>query len=228
MANNDKFYFSHLPDVWVRMGPSEGNKHPYVKVKNIFRNVTLANNLQKEFLLFTPILIEEGDRPETISYQYYGDPAYDWIILLCNNITNVYDQWPLTNNEMWDYIQRHYPDIDVRNEIHHYETNKIQLSNGITVLEEGLIVNDNFTYKNPETQIVMSGLSIRHPVTLYEHLIAENEKKKELYLLKKTYLGQFISEFDKLVEYDDDVETDDGAPLTKSSISEYYIGGRNR
>lgn len=220
----DNFYFKHLPDVWIRMGPPDGSNQPYVKVKNIFRNVALVNNLQKEFLLFSPITIEEGDRPDKIAYQYYGDPAYDWVILLCNNITNVYDQWPLNNTEMWDYIQRNYPDTDVLTAIHHYETNKVTLSNGTTVLDEGLIVNENFTYKHPETHLMMTGLQIRQPVTLYEHLIKENDAKREIYLLKKSYLSQFVTEFERIVEYDDDVDNvEDGAPFTRVSLAANYL-----
>jgi hypothetical protein len=216
------FYFSHLPDVWVRMGPSDGPNQPYVQVKNIFRNVALVNNIQKEFLLFTPVIISEGDKPETISYQYYGDPAYDWIVLLCNNITNVYDQWPLTSGELYNYVQRHYTDLDALNQIHHYESVEIKLGD-IVVLEGGLEVNENFTYRNPQTGIWMTGESVRTSVTLYEHLVKENEKKKEIYLLKKTYLSQFIDEFDKLVAYDNVESEMDDIPFTRTSISENYI-----
>jgi len=219
----DNFYFKHLPDVWIRMGPAEGTRQPFIKVKNMFRNVALVNNLQKEFLLFSPITIEEGDRPDKIAFQYYGDPAYDWIVLLCNQITNVYAQWPLNQNEMWEYIQFHYPDIDTLSSIHHYETNEVKLDNGVVILPPGIIVNENFTYRDPETHIQLTGLTIRHPVTIYEHIVKENDEKREIYLLKKSYLGQFISEFEKLIEYDDDVVLEDEAPITKTSLAGNYL-----
>ena len=86
MAVLNNFYFQQLPDIWVRMGPTKGVEQPYVLAKNIFRNVALVNNLQKEYLVFTPIQIGEGEKPYQIAYEYYGDPAYDWVILLCNKI----------------------------------------------------------------------------------------------------------------------------------------------
>lgn len=222
MAVTSNFYFSHLPDVWVRMGPSKGTNQPYVQVKNIFRNVALVNNIQKEFLLFTPVIISEGDRPETIAYQYYGDPAYDWVILLCNNITNVYDQWPMSSGELYNYCQRMYPDLDEINQIHHYESVEVKIGD-IVVLEGGLRVNEDFTYRHPKTGVMLTGESIRTAVTVYENLVAENEAKKEIYLIKKAYLSQFIDEFDKLISYDNPEETEDEIPFTRTSISENYI-----
>ena len=223
MAITSNFYFSHLPDAWVRMGPPKGTNQPYVKVKNIFRNVALVNNIQKEYLAFTPVFISEGDRPETVSYQYYGDPAYDWIVLLCNNITNVYDQWPMTSGELFNYCQRMYPDLDEINQIHHYESVEIKL-NDIVVLESGLEVNEDFTYRHPKTGLILTGDSIRTPITTYEDIVQQNEMKKEIYLLKKEYLSQFIAEFDKLIAYDKMTsELDEEIPFTRTSISEQFI-----
>lgn len=221
-STTNNYYFSHLPPVWVRMGPSKGAEQPYVQAKNIFRNVALVNNIQKEFLIFTPVYIQEGERPETIAYDYYGDSAYDWVVLLCNNITNVQDQWPMSSGELYNYCQRRYPDLDQLNQIHHYETLEQKLGD-IVVLEGGLVVNENFRYRHPETGIWLSGSSIVNPVTVYEQLVNENEEKKEIYLLKKNYLNQFVDEFDKLVSYDGGIAVEDEAPLTRTSISEKYI-----
>ena len=90
-------------------------------------------------------------------------------------------------------------------------------------MEGGLVVNENFKYRHPETGIWLSGSSIVTPVTLYEQLVNENEAKKEIYLLKKNYLSQFVDEFDKLVAYDGAIAREEEAPLTRTSISEKYI-----
>jgi hypothetical protein len=222
MAILNNFYFSQLPDVWVRMGPAKGADQPYVLAKNIFRNVALVNNLQKEFLVFTPIQIGEGEKPYQIAYEYYGDAAYEWVILLCNNITDVYDQWPLSSSELFNLVQKKYP-LDELNEIHHYETISIKTHNGIEILEGGLIVNHDFTYRHPTTGVILSGDAVRTAITNYEYMVSENEKKREIYLLKKQYLSQFISEFEKLVAYDKRKDEYEDVPLTPTSIAENYI-----
>ena len=223
MAILNNFYFSQLPDVWVRMGPSKGTDQAYVLAKNIFRNVALVNNLQKEFLVFSPIQIGEGEKPYQIAYEYYGDPAYEWVILLCNNITDVYDQWPMSSGELYQYCKRRYPNLNELNAVHHYETYQITTNNGIEILEAGIIVNEDFTYKHPTTGIILSGNAIRNRVTNYEYIVNENEKKRDIYLLKKQYLSQFISEFEKLVAYDRRKDEVADVPLTKTSIAENYL-----
>ena len=223
MAVLNNFYFQQLPDIWVRMGPTKGVEQPYVLAKNIFRNVALVNNLQKEYLVFTPIQIGEGEKPYQIAYEYYGDPAYDWVILLCNNITDVYDQWPLSSAELYNYCAKFYEDLDELNYIHHYESVSVKTSNDFEVLEGGLIVNENFEYRHPETKILLTGDAIRTPITNYEYMVSENEKKRDIFLLKKQYLGQFISEFQQLVAYDKRKDEFENVPLTKSSLSENYI-----
>jgi hypothetical protein len=223
MAILNNFYFSQLPDVWVRMGPAKGIDQPYVLAKNIFRNVALVNNLQKEYLVFTPIQIGDGEKPYQIAYEYYGDAAYEWVILLCNNITDVYDQWPLSSSELYNYAQKRFKNLDELNSVHHYETVQITTNNGIEILEGGLIVNHDFTYRHPTTGILLTGNAVRTAVTNYEYLVSENEKKRDIFLLKKQYLGQFISEFEKLVAYDKRKDEYDDVPLTPTSITENYI-----
>jgi hypothetical protein len=66
--------------------------------------------------------------------------------------------------------------------------------------------------------------SIRTPITIYEDIVQQNEMKKEIYLLKKEYLSQFIDEFDKLIAYDKMTsELDEEIPFTRTSISEQFI-----
>lgn len=223
MAILNNFYFSQLPDVWVRMGPAKGIEQPYVLAKNIFRNVALVNNLQKEFLVFSPVQIGEGEKPYQIAYEYYGDPAYEWVILLCNNITDIYDQWPMSSGELYNFCKNKYPNLDELNNTHHYETNQVTTNNGIEILEAGLIVNENFTFKHPSTHIILSGDAIRRPITNYEYIVSENEKKRDIYLLKKQYLSQFITEFEKLVAYDKRKDEFEDVPLTPTSITENYL-----
>jgi hypothetical protein len=205
------------------MGPAKGIDQPYVLAKNIFRNVALVNNLQKEFLVFSPVQISEGEKPYQIAYEYYGDAAYEWVILLCNNITDVYDQWPMSSGELYNFCKNKYPNLDELNNIHHYETNQVTTNNGIEILEAGLIVNEDFTYKHPSTGVILSGNALRKPVTNYEYIVSENEKKRDIYILKKQYLSQFINEFEQLVAYDKRKDEFENIPLTPTSISENYL-----
>jgi hypothetical protein len=48
-------------------------------------------------------VIREGERPDTVAMNLYGDAKYTWVVLLMNNIMSLYD-WPMTNSEFELYL----------------------------------------------------------------------------------------------------------------------------
>ena len=42
-------------------------------------------------------------RPENVAEDFYGNDELDWVILLTANITNVRDEWPLNNRDIYQY-----------------------------------------------------------------------------------------------------------------------------
>jgi hypothetical protein len=124
---------------------------------------------------------------------------------------------------LYNYARKRYPNLDDLNEIHHYETVPVTTRDGIEVLEGGLLVNHDFSYRHPTTGILLTGESIRTAVTNYEYIVSENERKRDIYLLKKQYLSQFITEFEQLVAYDKRKDEYEDIPLTPTSIAGNYI-----
>ena len=49
--------------------------------------------MQKYATAFEEFYIPEGVRPDNVAQQFYGDPELDWIVLISNNITDIYSQW---------------------------------------------------------------------------------------------------------------------------------------
>lgn len=60
---------------------------------------------------YSPYVIKEGERPDTVSYNVYGDPHYDWLILLTNDMFSIYDDWPKNSKEFEAYIISKYGSI---------------------------------------------------------------------------------------------------------------------
>lgn len=60
---------------------------------------------------YSPHVIKEGERPDSVSYRIYGDPHYDWLILLTNNMFSIYDDWPKDSQEFERYIIAKYGSI---------------------------------------------------------------------------------------------------------------------
>ena len=84
-------------------------------VNNILVKIAINDLTKKYTTVFYPYVIKEGERPDIIAADYYGDARYDWLIYLCNNITDPYYQWPLTTNEFNNFINKKYGSFEEAN-----------------------------------------------------------------------------------------------------------------
>lgn len=138
-------YFRELPDLEYQSFLSNRlSNSEYIRVKNLFRRNKLRDDLQSVFTLFDKYEIPEGARPDTIAEELYGSSELDWVILLTANITNVRDQWPLSNRDLYNFAEKKYG-IQHLNSIHHYETKEVRDAGGKLILPAGKIVDSNFS-----------------------------------------------------------------------------------
>ena len=57
---------------------------------------------------YTPSVVGDGESPDYISYKFYGNPGYDWIIMLTNDMHSIYDDWPRNSETFKEYITYKY------------------------------------------------------------------------------------------------------------------------
>jgi hypothetical protein len=77
-------------------------------INNILVKIAINDLTKKYTTVFYPYVIKEGERPDLIAADYYGDSRYDWLIYICNNIVDPYYQWPLSANEFNNFIVKKY------------------------------------------------------------------------------------------------------------------------
>ena len=215
-------YFSYLPNVYVRTSTyRQNNVDPYVLVKNLFRRVKIRDDVEGFITGFTQYTIGNNERPDSVSQKFYGDPEYDWVIMMTNNIINLYDEWPMTEDELYKYCVSKYPSAEG---IHHHESMQVKDGNGNIILREGLTVPHNFTYRRPDGTVVPPSELIQ-PITNYEYEAKQNDYKRNIYILRRPFLTTFLEEFQTLVQYEDSREVDDntGFKKTTDAIKENFI-----
>lgn len=209
-------YFRELPDLDYQSSlPHKNSSKEYVRVKNLFRRVKLLDWLQDKATLFNKYQIEEGERPDLVAQKLYGSADYDWVVLLTAGIINVRDQWPLSNRDLYVYAENKYTTQNLSN-IHHYETIEVKDSKGRLILPKGQIVDSNFkiivspgaTYKGVgayETTIFTPDTTGEiNPVigvTNYEYESKLNEEKRQIYVLRQSYLQQFLNDMREIMHY---------------------------
>tara|TARA_B100000902_G_scaffold208978_1_gene198935 strand:- start:488 stop:1126 length:639 start_codon:yes stop_codon:yes gene_type:complete len=192
-------YFQSLPDIQYDEKPisypySESDK---VIAKNLFRRYKINDAMFSYGVYFKKYAIQDGERPDTLAKRAYGDPFYDWVILITNNMVNAQYDWPMTNYEIYKTLENEYD--DPYTEIHHYEIleNFDRYKKGTLTDKAFYDGTHKFYNKDTGTYINKAGNTIATAIPVAEHFTKENEKKREIYLLKPKYFRQFVNDFKK-------------------------------
>ena len=189
-------YFRELPDLeYESPFATRISSSSYVQAKNIFRRMKIRDDLQNIFTVFNKYEIREGARPDTIAEELYGKSDLDWVVLISANITNVRDQWPLSNKDLYEYTVSKYG-LENINKIHHYETKEVKNSRGDIIMTKGKVVDSDFSITYLDTGISDTPILTNATTSIsnYEYEIRENTKKETIYLLKPSYLQQFLND----------------------------------
>ena len=191
-------YFRELPSILYQSPLStRSSSDEYVEVKNLFRRVKLRDDLKGSITHLTNYYIRDGFRPDQVAEDLYGSSNLDWVVLHTAGIVNVRDEWPLTSREIYDYSSNKYGN-DL-NQIRHYVTTEVKDSLGKIYLPKGKVVDSNFTIADPTSPTAT--LNPVGGVTNYEHESNLNEDKRNITLLRPSYLELFISDMRRIMTY---------------------------
>ena len=225
-------YFSYLPNInYVSRSTDRSSNDEFIKVKNIFRRAKIRDDMMDVVTGFDDYTIVGDGRPEQVAQKLYGDPRFDWVVLIANNITKIRDQWPLTENDFRNYLLDKYGSDEKLAEIHHYETKRLVDDNGRLVVPRGLKVDSNFNMRYLERNPVRvatvsySGISLNDtstvdnagtvkdangntiihenifPVSNYTYELDINDAKRRIRVIRPTFLDRVVSDMQDVMKY---------------------------
>jgi hypothetical protein len=175
-------YFNRFPLMIYDM-KNDGN---YKLLPDILKRVKQRNAIKSGQFIFDTYDVRNGEKPEDIAYKWFGDAQLHWVILMTNDVTDRYYQWPMNDAQFEEFIADKYSNPDA---VHHYEVTK---DSGRTT---GQGPNDysHLVEVNSDTDNAIS-ISNRE----YEERI--QDKNRSIRLLNQRFLSDFIEEFDKLIK----------------------------
>ena len=200
-------YFSLIPDIKYDQKPISYpfSESDFVIAKNFFRRYQANPDIFEYSTYYKKYTVEEGERLENVAQKAYGNAFYDWVVILINNIVDPLFAFPLDSYTLRQVVEEKYGSTEAYSGIHHYETKQVitdQVVDRIPVvaLDEGLVVDENFynstfTYWNGDQYLTVAGNTVSTPVSNYDHEVSENEKKREIFILRQAYLRKFVEEF---------------------------------
>jgi len=209
-------YFKTLPNIQYYANlPDKNSSQDVTIAKNFFRRAKLRDDLFKNSVFFTKYTIIGDERPEQVSEKFYDTPLYDWVILITNNIIDVYNEWPLSQQAFTDYVYQKYKTDENLYAVKHYKTLEIKNTDGSIVQKAGLIVDETFFNKNklennPALEfyddilgymVSYSGSDVSVPVTNIEYEEEINDSKRNISILKQKYLQDVLLDLEDISTY---------------------------
>ena len=173
-------YFHTFPTLPYDTDGTMPNK--YQTVRNIMNRTKIKDSIKSDIAAYYPYLVQEGERPDILSFKYYGSVSYAYLILLFNNIIDPQFDWPLNTIDFENYIIAKYGSVSaaydetkfyyqiIRAEVSRTETQERQ--------EEVKLIVDETTY---------DGLAAasRKKVTAYDYETQLNDNKRHIKLINR-------------------------------------------
>ena len=188
-------YFRNIPDFeYVNRLDDCKSDCDYVKLKNFFKKGKLRDDIFQDLTFFTKYVVEGDDRPDNVADKVYGDSNLDWVVLLSNNIVSVQSEWPLSQADFFAYVTNKYDETTLYSGIHHYESKEVKTTDGSIIIPRGekVGVGQSVSYYDDALGQHVRATDIAIPVTNYEHEEKLNNDKRNIFVLKASYLNIVI------------------------------------
>ena len=196
-------YFNQIPDFDYVSRLPDAKISDYITVKNLFKRGKLREDIFQDVSIFTKYQIKGDDRPDNVAYDFYGDSSLDWLVLTCNNIINVYSEWPMTQFNFENYLLEKYLTYDNISAVHHYETTQVTNTLGAVIVPAGLEVDANFSVSFFDEEV--GGMTTKYPVstiTNYQYEEKLQTERRNIFLLEPRYLNVVKDDLEEMMEYE--------------------------
>jgi hypothetical protein len=170
-------YFNNFPTIpYDSKGTGE-----FKDVKNLLRRVGIRAKVKSNTMLYDTYDVKNGETPESIAFKLYDDAELHWVVMLVNNITDRFHDWPLSEAQFLNFVNDKYSNP---NAIHHYE---IEQESGDTSIKIDIGTSN-------------SDYPLATAITNYEYEQEEQDNKRKIRLLDPSFIDSFVDEFKILMK----------------------------
>ena len=152
---------------------------------DILRRVKLRAGLASSRFVFDKYNVKDNENPEDVAFKYYGDAEYHWVVLMVNNITDRYYQWPMTQPDFEEFLADKYG-AGNEDATHHHEL--AQTSGKTTSSDDSHMLEVNSDTDGATT------------ITNRQFEERQQNKLRQIRLLEDKYLDAFVEEFFALIK----------------------------
>ena len=184
-------YFQHMPNMYYdfsKQGDTEAN---IIITKDIIRRVKLNSRVANHAFAYDFYDVQEGERPDIVAHQFFNSSKFAWVLLVTNEIHDIYEEWPRTERELRNMIVKKYgSNADA---IHHYERPQ---ASGETTKKIRTTESTYTVVTSSGTTQTLNSDAITNRV--YEERL--NETKRQIKILRPNLLQEFIEEDREIIK----------------------------
>ena len=169
-------YFASFP----RIPYDSAGNNDFKTVTNILKRVAARAKITQNTSFFDTYDVKNGETPEMIAHNLYGDPELHWVVLMMNDVVDRYHQWPMSSRQFLAHLNDKYTNVDG---IHHYE---ISQSSGDTTIKIN-VGTSNTDYPSATA------------ITNREYEQELQDELRKIKLLDPAYIEDFVTEFENLM-----------------------------
>jgi len=174
-------YFSQLEKGYYDL-KGDGNEK---LVTDLMTRVKVREKVIDEASLYDRYDVPSGERPEDTAFKHFGSAQYHWVVLMTNNITDAFYEWPMSEQTFETFLIDKYTNPDA---IHHYEVTQ---SSGKTTANGP----EDYSYLIEVNSDATGAQSVSNRE--YEQRLQDS--RRQIQLLNPSYLNTFLEEFNELV-----------------------------
>lgn len=124
-------YFQAFPQTFYSLD----NRASVQVVRNFLLRTVISDKVKNNYSVYDVYDVRDGETPEILAFQLYGDSNLHWIILQMNEIHDPRFEWPLDTYNLKRFVEGKYNSIDA---VHHFEDSEGNtVSGNVTLLSSG-------------------------------------------------------------------------------------------
>ena len=183
-----------LPDLMYNFSPNQLDAK-FILAKNIWKRGEILKEFKTSISLFDEFIVKNGERPEDIATQLYRNPFYNWTILIINDITDYYSQWPRSVKQLQEFVDNKYSQPMGTK---YYVTTEVKDDNGNVICPAGKVVPQTFqvAYYNGSTTVTANPTV---SVSNYQYEEQLNAKKEKIQVVRPTVIEEFVNVYYQLL-----------------------------
>ena len=167
-------HFKHFPKVLYNFG----SEIAPVVFQKLGTYVDIIDQVRDDITIYSDYTILDGDRPDILSYNLYGDIQYYWLAFYVNDSLRE-EGWPLTANEVQEQMEKYYPHDFIRTYVNWFKSD-FKIGNRATGKKSGafgdivqthpdlgqIIVANNSGFDFQKAETVEAGFGFFNPDTI--------------------------------------------------------------